>query len=58
MIKIELLKKILNADDDEIKKLDVEQLRVLLGVFRYFVRRLEREVNQKTSDEPLGSFVE
>ena len=54
MIKIALLKKILNADESELKKLDIERLRTLLGTFRYFVRLLEREINKRCSNQPLG----
>ncbi len=54
MIKIELLHKLLNAEDVELKKIDTDRLRTLLGTFRYFVRLLEREINRRYSDHPLG----
>ena len=51
MIKVELVHKLINADDAEIKKIDTDQLRTVLGSFRYLVRRLERELNSRTSEE-------
>lgn len=47
MIKLKLLQKLLNTNEKELKKLDVEKLRTLLGVFRYMVRFLEREINKR-----------
>ena len=58
MIKTALLKQLLNADESELKKLDVEQLRVMLGTFRYFVRLLEREINKRCANQPLGGGIE
>ena len=55
MIKLKLLQKLLNTDEKELKKLDVEKLRTLLGVFRYMVRFLEREINKKCCEQPLGN---
>ncbi len=57
MIKVNNLKEILNIKDEEIKKLDIEQLRVLLGVFRYRVRGIEREINHRCSDKPFGNIT-
>jgi len=54
MIKIGLLQKLLNAEEVELKKIDTDRLRTLLGTFRYFVRLLEREINKRCSDQPLG----
>ena len=54
MINTELLIKLLNADKDELKKFNLDQLRVLLGVFRYFVRMLEREVNNRCTKQSLS----
>ncbi len=48
MIKTEFMQKLLNADDECLRKMDIEQLRVALGVFRFFIRRLEREINTRT----------
>jgi hypothetical protein len=47
MIKLPLLAKLLNITDDDIKKLTMDQLRVLLGVFRYLARVIEREINTR-----------
>ena len=55
MIKLKSLQKILNTDEKELKKLDVEKLRILLGVFRYTVRFLEREINKRCGEQPLGN---
>lgn len=55
MIKVELLHKLLNADEGELEKLDADQLRTMLGTFRYFVRMLEREVNRRCTDQPIGN---
>ena len=48
MFKIDFLHKLLNTKDTEIQKLETNQLMVVLGVFRYFVRRIEREINKRT----------
>lgn len=56
MIKVELLQRLLNVKDEELQKFDPEQLRIMLGVFRYLVRGLEREINRRCFDQPLGSF--
>ena len=58
MIKLKSLQKLLNTDEKELKKLDVEKLRTLLGVFRYTVRFLEREINQRCGEQPLGNVNE
>jgi len=55
VIKVQLLQKLLNAEEFELKKIDTERLRTMLGAFRYFVRLLEREINKRCSDQPLGS---
>ena len=47
MIQLKLLKNLLNTSDQELQKLALDQLRTLLGVFRYFVRILEREINMR-----------
>lgn len=54
MIKIQLLQKLLNVDASELKNIDTERLRTLLGIFRYFVRLLEREINNRCSIRFLG----
>lgn len=54
MIDAELLMKLLNADKSQLKKFSLDQLRVLLGVFRYFVRLLEREVNSRCTKQSLS----
>ena len=56
MIEIKTLKKILNFKDEELKKLSVEQLRAMLGTFRYLVRGLEREINRRNEDRPFGNI--
>ncbi len=49
MIKIELLNRLLNIKDNDLKNLDTEKLRLLLGVFRYLTRVLERELIKRDS---------
>ncbi len=51
-MKLDTLQSLLNVDQQAIEKYDVEQLRLLLGVARYFVRSVEREINQRESDAP------
>lgn len=58
MIEIKTLKSLLNISDAELQKLDIEQLRVLLGVLRYRVRSIEREINRRSAEKPFGNFVE
>lgn len=48
MLSLKLLRSLLNADDNEIQGLTVDQLRLLLGVLRFRVRLLEREINRKS----------
>jgi hypothetical protein len=50
MIQLNALHNLLNIKEDEIKKLDMEQLRLMLGIFRYLTRVIEREINER---EPL-----
>jgi len=47
MIKVETIHDFLKTDHDTLKHLDVEQLRILLGVFRFTVRCIEREINDR-----------
>lgn len=47
MISTELLQKFLKIKKEDLAKYDPEQLRLILGVFRYVVRSLEREVNER-----------
>ena len=49
VIKVSTLKKLLNIKEAEIKKFDVDQLRIMLGVFRYLTRLFEREINQRAN---------
>ena len=51
MIKVQELRDLLNLSDKELKKLDVEQMRLLLGVFRYMTRVLEREINAREPEK-------
>ena len=51
MIEVKLLKKLLNTSQTDFKDIDTEQLRVILGSFRCFIRVLEREINHRTSDQ-------
>ncbi len=54
MIELQSLKKLLNIKDEELQKLDTEQLRAMLGVFRYSVRGIEREINRRCQDNLFG----
>ncbi len=56
MIKVELLQKLLNIQDEEFQKFDIEQLRLMLGVFRYLVRSAEREINRRGLTQQLDNF--
>ncbi|MBP9855167.1 MAG: hypothetical protein KBD53_09915 [Candidatus Omnitrophica bacterium] len=55
MIRVELLHKLLNTKESDLKEIDTEQLRTMLGAFRYFVRLMERELNIRSANQPLGS---
>ena len=48
-MELKALKNLLSVDSKDIKKYDVEQLRLILGVARYFVRSIEREINCRES---------
>lgn len=54
MIELKSLKNILNIKDEELQELDIEQLRALLGTFRYRVRSIEREINRRCQDNLFG----
>ncbi len=49
MIKVEQLKRLLNIKEKDLKNLDMEQLRLMLGIFRYLSRILDREINTRQS---------
>lgn len=55
MLKLELLKKLLSTKDEDLKKIDIDQLQTILGVFRYMVRLTEREINRRTVKSPFGA---
>ena len=48
-MELSVLKNLLNVDAKAMKKYDIEQLRLILGVARYFVRSVEREINRRES---------
>ena len=45
MIQVEELQRFLELKESDIKKLNTEQLRLLLGVLRYSTRVVQRELN-------------
>ncbi len=57
MIEVKSIKNILNTKDEDLKKLDIEQLRALLGTFRYSVRIIEREINRRCQDNLFGVTI-
>ena len=46
-IKVEELKNFLDLDEKDAANLDVEQLRLVLGVLRYTTRVVQRELNRR-----------
>ena len=48
-IKVEELKNLLDLKEEDVKKLDIEQLRLLLGVLRFTTRTVQRELNERES---------
>ena len=46
-IKVDELKNLLNMKEEDVQKLDTDQLRLLLGVLRYTTRIVQRELNQR-----------
>ena len=48
-MKLSSLKNLLSMDAKAMKQLNVEQLRLILGVTRYFVRSVEKEINRRES---------
>ncbi len=46
-IKLPEIEALLKIKDEEIQRLRVDQLRFLLGVFRYLTRIFEREINRR-----------
>lgn len=55
MIKTNSLLELLNITSADTQKLNNDQLRVMLGSFRFVVRTLERELNNRFKDQPLGT---
>lgn len=49
-MELKTLKNLLSVDSQAIKKYDIEQLRLILGVARYFIRSIEREINRRESE--------
>ncbi len=48
-IKVEVLKNFLELKEEDVEKLDTEQLRLVLGVLRYTTRVVQRELNRRES---------
>jgi len=46
-MELKTLKNLLSVNTEAVRKYDVEQLRLILGVARYFVRAIEREINRR-----------
>ena len=46
-IKTKELKDLLNLNEQDIHKLSVDQLRLMLGVFHYLSRLMQREINKR-----------
>jgi hypothetical protein len=49
-IKTEQLKTILNLEEKDLKKLSIDQLRLLLGVSHYVARLTQRELNSRLDE--------
>lgn len=48
-IKVAELKNLLDLKEEDVKKLDTEQLRLVLGVLRFTTRIVQRELNLRES---------
>ena len=48
-MELKTLRNLLSVNEKAIKKYDIEQLRLILGVARYFIRSIEREINRRES---------
>ena len=48
-IKVEELKNLLDLKEEEVAKLNTDQLRLVLGVLRYTTRIVQRELNDRES---------
>ena len=48
-IKVEALKNFLELKEEDVEKLDTDQLRLVLGVLRYTTRIVQRELNRRES---------
>ena len=46
-MELKTLRNLLSVNEKAIKKYDIEQLRSILGVARYFIRSIEREINRR-----------
>ena len=48
-MELKTLRNLLSVNINTIKKYDIEQLRLILGVARFFIRTVEREINRRES---------
>ena len=55
MINVSTLKSLLEFKDEDLKKLDIEQLRLIVGVLRYATRVVQRQVNEREPDIVVNS---
>lgn len=46
-MKLKTLNDLLEVDKEAIQKYSVDQLRLILGVVRFFARSIEREINRR-----------
>jgi len=49
-MELKTLKNLLSVNMESIKKYDIDQLRLILGVARFFVRSVEREINRRETN--------
>lgn len=48
-IKVEALKNLMELKEEDVRKLNTDQLRLILGVLRYSTRIVQRELNDRES---------
>ena len=48
-MELKTMEDLLATDKEAIQKYNIEQLRLVLGVARYFARSVEREINRRES---------
>jgi hypothetical protein len=56
-MKLKTLNDLLEVDKEAIQQYSVDQLRLILGVVRFFARSVEREINRRETSEAEQDLI-